>query len=95
MKLKEWGLMRHKPRGTTKHRREARQRSEGGPADRDGRDNELSMTTEDDAAGSTPREHCTQTSSWQTVADMPTLVADKTGEIAEPTFMELMSQPQE
>ena len=95
MKLKEWGLMRHKPRGTIKHRREARQRSAGSPADCDGRSNELNTITEDGLAISTRQEHCTQSGSWQVVADLPTLGADKTGEVAEPTFMELMSQTQE
>jgi hypothetical protein len=40
------------------------------------------------------REHCTKTGGWQVVADLPTMVAGA-GMVAEPTFMGLLSQPQE
>ena len=95
MKLKEWGIMRHKPRRTTKQRREARLPSEQSPDEHAQRDDESSESAEPISIEPTPREDCTRTGGWQVVASLPTLIADEAGTVAEPTFLGLLNQPQE
>jgi hypothetical protein len=93
MKLKEWGLMRHKPRRATKDRREVRSTSRRSPEE-EACDRHSSATPEPMSIDVISREHCTKTGGWQVVADLPTMVAGA-GMVAEPTFMGLLSQPQE
>jgi hypothetical protein len=92
MKLKEWGLMRHKPRRTTKERREVRSVSICSAENNESCDYDSSATPEPMSVDVTSREHCTKIGGWQVVADLPTMVA--AGTVAEPTFMGLLSQPQ-
>jgi hypothetical protein len=95
MKLKEWGIMRHKPRRTTKQRRETRSPSEQSPDEPAQRGDESVEVTEPIAIETDSREHCTRTGGWQIVASLPTLIADEAGTVAEPTFLGLLNQPQE
>ena len=95
MRLKEWGIMRHKPRRATKSRHKARLPSEQSSDGNAGNDNESSEFAEPISTDSTSREHCTKTGGWQVVASLPTLIADEAGTVAQPTFLGLLNQPQE
>jgi hypothetical protein len=91
MKLKEWGLMRHKPRRTTKQRREAglprEERAQG--------DDELSASAEPIPIESESSQHRTRTDGWPIIANLPTSVADEAVTAPEPTFPGLLNQPQQ
>jgi hypothetical protein len=91
MKLKEWGLMRHKPRRTMKDRPEVRSTSRRSPEENDASE-QSSVTPEPVSIDASSQEHCTKIGGWQLVADLPTMVAGDT--VAEPTFMGLLNQPQ-
>ncbi|KAI4907824.1 hypothetical protein J4E90_009232 [Alternaria incomplexa] len=95
MRLKEWGIMRHKPRRATKSRHKARLPSEQSSDGNAGNDNESSEFAEPISTDSTSREHCTKTGGWQVVASLPTLIADEAGTVAQPTFLGLLNQPQD
>ncbi|KAI4637363.1 hypothetical protein J4E83_000179 [Alternaria metachromatica] len=95
MRLKEWGIMRHKPRRATKSRHKARLSSEQSSDGNAGNDNESSEFAEPISIDSASREHCTKTGGWQVVASLPTLIADEAGTVAEPTFLGLLNQPQD
>jgi hypothetical protein len=86
--------MRHKPRRATKDRREVRSMSRQSLEGNEACDHHSNATPEPMLIDVTSREHCTQTGGWQVVADLPTMVAG-TGTVIEPTFMGLLSQPQE
>jgi hypothetical protein len=83
MKLKEWGLMRHKGR-RARAEREATSRSTRGEDDRERRAS--SGTAEPMSVESESLEHRTKTGGWQVVG--PSELAN-----AEPTFMGMLSQP--
>ncbi|KAE8830850.1 hypothetical protein PTNB85_07437 [Pyrenophora teres f. teres] len=89
MKLKEWGLMRHKPRKT--HRRakhSGRHRSkQSNHGDGESSDTVGSMSVEPQA-----REDCEKTGEWQTIVN---LVDDSIGAVAEPIYMGLLGQTQD
>ncbi|KAF1829187.1 ankyrin [Decorospora gaudefroyi] len=94
MKLKEWGLMRHKPRRTTEDRSDdARETSECSAGGNNLHGSNPSTTAEPMSVESTSGEHCTETDRWQVLADSSTLIAGES--IAEPTFMGLLSQSQD
>jgi hypothetical protein len=95
MRLKEWGIMRHKPRRATKKRHEVKLPSDQSSDSNTGRGNTPSESAEPMSIDSGSREHCTKTGGWQVVASLPTLVADTAGTVAEPTFLGLLNQPQE
>lgn len=89
MKLKEWGLMRHKPRGTVQHRRSRRQRSKSSPAvDNDGWEEQPSGTDETVITNESLPENPLETRDWQIGANLPSLAADEAVDNVEPTFME-------
>lgn len=86
MKLKEWGLMRHKPRKATKVRSDAMEEiSRSHDEEREDRDS--SATVEPISTETTPAADCEKGGGWQVVAN-----ADAE---AEPTFMGLLSRPRE
>ncbi|KAF1942804.1 ankyrin [Clathrospora elynae] len=93
MKLKEWGLMRHKARRAMKARSEVRDASQPISNDDDEGDRDSSATAKPVPIDITPVEHRTKTGGWQVVADLPTLMTD-IGTVAEPAFMDLLNQPQ-
>ena len=95
MKLKEWGIMRHKSRKITRQRREARLPNKQSSSETDQRNDESVEPAEVITIEPESREHCTRTGGWQVVASLPTLIADGAGTVAEPTFLGLLSQPQE
>ncbi|KAL1796794.1 hypothetical protein ACET3X_005334 [Alternaria dauci] len=95
MKLKEWGIMRHKPRRAHKQRREARLPSEQS-SDGTVQCNDGSVEPAEDITIEPERtEHCARTGSWQLEASLPTVIADGAGTVAEPTFLGLLNQPQD
>ncbi|KAG9187614.1 hypothetical protein G6011_05485 [Alternaria panax] len=95
MKLKEWGIMRHKPRRVPKQRREARLQSEQSSAELVQRNDEPAEPAEPITIEPESREPCTGTGGWQVMASLPTLIADGAGTVAEPTFLGLLNQPQD
>ncbi|CAN9273600.1 unnamed protein product [Alternaria alternata] len=95
MKLKEWGIMRHKSRKITRQRREARLPNEQSSSETDQRNNESVEPAEVITIEPESREHCTRTGGWQVVASLPALIADGAGTVAEPTFLGLLNQPQD
>ncbi|EUC45078.1 hypothetical protein COCMIDRAFT_96546 [Bipolaris oryzae ATCC 44560] len=89
MKLKEWGFMRHKPRGTVHHRRGARQRRKSSPAvDNEGWEEQPSGTDETVNTNKSSPENSLETRGWQIGANLPSLAADEAVVDVEPTFVE-------
>jgi hypothetical protein len=94
MKLKEWGLMRHKTRNTTKGRNETERTKQRDSNEDEQCDKEYSATGEPMPASTTLKRHSAKPGDWQAVRDPPPLILDAVT-VAEPTFMSLLSQPQE
>ncbi|XP_014551253.1 hypothetical protein COCVIDRAFT_31184 [Bipolaris victoriae FI3] len=89
MKLKEWGLMRHKPRSTVQRRRGARQRSKSSPAvDNDGWEEQPSGTDETATTNESSPENPLENRGWQIDANLPSLAADEVVDNMEPRFKE-------
>ncbi|CAO2651411.1 Nn.00g039810.m01.CDS01 [Neocucurbitaria sp. VM-36] len=84
MKLKDWGLMRHKPRKATTDRHGTAETSQSNHEEGDQRNRESSGTVEPMPIEITPLEACEKQGPWQAVAH-----ADME---AEPTFMSLLGQ---
>ena len=88
MKLKEWGLMRHKPRKT---HRKVKKSGECKPDESDRGDGESSDSTVFGSVEPQTGEDGAKAGGWQAIAD---LVADAAGTVAESTYMEMLGQPQ-
>ncbi|EMD93105.1 hypothetical protein COCC4DRAFT_75904 [Bipolaris maydis ATCC 48331] len=89
MKLKEWGLMRHKPRGIVQRRREARHRSKSSPViDNDGWEEQPGGTDETVATSQSSPENSLETRGWPIGTNLPSLAADEAVDNAEPAFIE-------
>lgn len=89
MKLKEWGLMRHKQRSTNKIRHATRHTSKDATVDNAG------CETDAIAVDQQTQEDGAKTSDWQLVASQPSLVADGPDEVTEHMFAGLLDQPVE
>ncbi|EOA83129.1 uncharacterized protein SETTUDRAFT_172856 [Exserohilum turcica Et28A] len=87
MKLKEWGLMRHKQRSTNKIRHATRHTSKDATVDNAG------CETDAIAVDQQTQEDGAKTSDWQLVASQPSLVADGPDEVTEHMFAGLLDQP--
>jgi hypothetical protein len=89
MKLKEWGLMRQKPRGGVKDRRGTRRSSKSSPAvDGDRCEKEVSEEAEAATMECSSNESSMETRDWQVGAGVPSLLADEMAGIVDPTLME-------
>ena len=88
MKLKEWGLMRHKPR---RAHREAKQLGGHRPERSDHGDGDSSDTAGSMSVEPQTEDNCAKTGIWQGIAD---LSDDAASTVAESTYMGLLGQPQ-
>lgn len=87
MKLKEWGLMRHKAKRATKDRGEAREGSQSGREESDQRDQDPGATVEPMSVENNNSATCEKNRVWEAV--------DNADTDAEPTFMGLLTRPRE
>ena len=89
MKLKEWGLMRHRPHGSVRGRREKRQRSKSLMImSEDGGEEELTEMEETAEANSSPKDRVAETQEWQIDSALRSLGTDEVIDIVESTIIE-------
>ena len=87
MRLKEWGLMRHKGRKRTTDRTETRERSGSSREESAQCDQDSSATAEAMSIDTICSDPCKDNRGWQ--------VVDNADAVAEPTFMGLLSRVRE
>ena len=84
MKLKEWGLMRHRRHGSAGSRREKRQRSKSLMiVDGHGLEDELTEMAQAEEANDSPKDRVAETEEWQIDAALPSMRTGELGDIVE------------
>ncbi|USP77906.1 hypothetical protein yc1106_05180 [Curvularia clavata] len=98
MKLKEWGLMRHRPRGSAGDRRERGKRSKSLMiVDENGREEESAGMVEAADMNDSPKDRVEETEEWQIDAALPSLGTDEISDVMESSMTgheDLQTSPQ-